>query len=71
MLTKLRYFANALLLIGQSLLLYGDIQSGILIKILGSLILITCLSKERMWDMILVLSAFLLLDTSKLLTLSL
>ena len=69
MLTKLRYLANALLLIGQGVLLYGDIQSGILVKLLGGVILITCLTKERMWDMIIVLSAFLLLDTSKLLTL--
>lgn len=62
----LRYIGNGLLLIGQSFVLYGDIKTGILIKIIGCFLLIYCLTIEKMWDMVIVLLAFLLLDFSRL-----
>lgn len=64
----IRYTANALLLIGQSFVLYReDMSIGLIIKIIGGLTLLTTFISYRMWDMITVLVAFFVLDLSKLL----
>lgn len=66
-----RYIANLGLLIGQGVLLYSDVQLGIVIKILSGLIILYHMSIYKMWDMVIVLCAFLILDLSKLIHLSL
>lgn len=64
-----RYLANFGLLVGQGFLLYGDIQFGIMIKIISGGVILYSMAKYKMWDMVIVLSAFLILDSSKLIQL--
>lgn len=66
---SIRYLANLGLLIGQGLLLYGDISLGILIKLFSGVVILFYMSHYKMWDMVIVLSAFMLLDLSKLIQL--
>lgn len=61
-----RYAANLGLLIGQGLLLYGDISIGIIIKVISGFIILFYMGRHKMWDMVVVLFAFILLDLSKL-----
>lgn len=67
----IRYGANLCLLIGQGLLLYDNQIIGIIIKLIGGLVLIRYMVSYKFWDMVVVLTAFQLLDLSKLLSLSL
>lgn len=62
----IRYLANLTLLIGQSFILYGDIRVGIVLKLLGGTVILVCMVSYKLWDMVIVLLAFLLLDLSKL-----
>lgn len=63
-----RYLANVFILIGQGVLLYGDMRLGITIKTLACVVILKSMIKLKLWDMVIVLTAFLLLDISKLLT---
>ena len=63
-----RYVANLGLLIGQAILLYSDIRIGVTIKTISSLVILYSMIKLKLWDMVIVLTAFLLLDISKLIS---
>lgn len=63
--TYLRYLANLGVLIGQGFVLYGNVYVGIIIKVLCAFIIMTNMIKLKMWDMVVVLSAFCLLDLSR------
>lgn len=65
----IRYLANFGLLIGQGLLLYSNVELGILIKVFSGLFILYYMCLYKMWDMVIVLSAFLILDLSKLIQL--
>ena len=65
-LTTLRYFGNALLLIGQAFLLYHNVKTGIRIKVVGALMLVFCFYNLRIYDTCLLMIAFTVLDLSKL-----
>jgi hypothetical protein len=66
MLVLSRYLANFFLLIGQGIILYSSLEIGILIKCFAGLIILSSLIKSKMWDMVIVLTSFILLDLSKL-----
>jgi len=66
-----RYIANTGLLIGQGILLYNDIRVGIIIKIISGLIILYHMTILKLWDMVIVICAFLILDLSKLIHLTL
>lgn len=61
-----RYSGNLLLLIGQSFILFSDIKIGIAIKLIGGCLIAISIINDHMWDMTVVLCAFMLLDLSKL-----
>lgn len=65
----MRITANIILLIGQWLVLYHNVELGLIIKLLGSGVLITslCLSSYKMWDVVFTLSCFTALEFSRLL----
>ena len=68
-LDKTRYLANFLLLIGQSFILFSNMEIGIIIKVVGASLLLNSFIPYKMWDMIIVAGAFTILDFSKLISL--
>lgn len=66
--TLLRYTGNFLLLLGQYYILYNNTDIGIIIKLIGGGLLIGSLVKYKMWDMVIVLTAFMVLDLSRLIS---
>jgi hypothetical protein len=61
-----RYLANIILLIGHTLLLYGSPEIGIIIKTTGAFILLLSFIKLKMYDMIVILVTFSVLELTKL-----
>ena len=61
-----RYLANLLLLLGQSFILFYIEDIGILIKLIGGVLIIYSLVPLKLWDMIIIVCAFNILDMSKL-----
>jgi hypothetical protein len=56
-------------LIGQFSILFSSMEIGIILKCIGACALTITFVKLKMWDMVIVLLAFSLLDLSKLLIL--
>lgn len=61
-----RYIANVGLWAGQMLLLYVDVETGIVFKLISAAVIAISLVKYKMWDMVATLTAFSILDASRL-----
>lgn len=66
---KLRILGNILLLSGQGILLYNNVSLGIIIKLIGGGLIMSEFIKSKDFDMVITMSAFFILDASRLLTL--
>jgi len=66
----LRYMGNTLAIVGYFTLLWGDTQTGLLIKLLSSSMVIPFALKLRLWDVLALLLIFGSLDVTKLLQLT-
>ena len=65
----LRWAGNFLLIIGYGILLYFDVKSGLVLKLIGGSLLIPSFHRHKMWDGIAITSFFAALEGSKLIQL--
>lgn len=68
-LTLLRYLGNAFIIIGYFIILWGDMATGLVIKLVAGSLLIPSLIKLKMWDSVVICSFFFCIEFTKFLQL--
>jgi hypothetical protein len=68
-LTLLRYVGNAFVIIGYFIMVWGDLQFGLVIKLIAGSLLIPSFVKHKMWDTVIICSFFFMIELAKLLQL--
>jgi len=62
----LRYTGNTLLVLGHFILLWGDLQTALMIKIVGGLLILPFAYKLKLWDVIALEMLFGGMDVTRL-----
>lgn len=65
--TRLRYLGNVFIIFGYFIMLWGDMASGLVIKIVAGCLLLPSLIKLKMWDAVVICSFFFIIELAKLL----
>jgi hypothetical protein len=61
-----RYVGNTLLILGYIVLLWGDLTSGLIIKLIGGTLILPSLYYLKMWDSLILCGFFTTIEISKL-----
>jgi hypothetical protein len=64
--TILRWLGNFLLIIGYVILLYNDIKVGLAVKFIGGLLCIPSFIKLKLWDALVIVGFFAIIEGTKL-----
>ena len=67
--TKFRFVFNFGMVVGQGLILFLPVEQliiGLLVKIICNCILTAIVARQKMWDFVIVLSSFNILEISRL-----
>jgi len=62
----LRYTGNTLLVLGHFMLLWGDLQAALIIKIIGGLLIFPFAIKFKLWDVVALEMLFGGMDVTRL-----
>lgn len=62
----LRYTGNALLVLGHFILLWGNLETALIIKIIGGLLVLPFAIKFRLWDVVALEMLFGGMDVTRL-----
>lgn len=62
----MRYVGNTLLILGHMTLLWGDLKTALIIKIIGGISLLPFAYHWRLWDVIVLETTFGTMDITKL-----
>jgi len=68
--TSLRIIGSILLIIGYFILLYGDMKTGCWFRLIGGLVMVPFSIQIKTWDVIVLQAFFAVIDTSKIIQLS-